>query len=161
ARGGFVDGLGAPRRGDLRATSDCLFLVLGAAGFAKVISGHRSAHAFAAQYARKFGRASTGAPRTTWWTPAPWTSRERALFAPGVLRCPQPRRGSSRASEVARRALDPKPKAISLGTPPPALPRSRSPWGGPAPARWPPRPAACRDWAARGGAIAVRRGAAQ
>jgi len=41
-------------RGDLRATSDCLFLVLGAAGFAKVISGHRSAHAFAAQYARKF-----------------------------------------------------------------------------------------------------------
>ncbi|CAK0853062.1 unnamed protein product, partial [Prorocentrum cordatum] len=127
ARGGFVDGLGAPRRGDLRATSDCLFLVLGAAGFAKVISGHRSAHAFAAQYARKFGRASTGAPRTTWWTPAPWTSRERALFAPGVLRCPQPRRGSSRASEVARRALD------VYGRPPSAAPvrgAARRPRGG-------------------------------
>ncbi|CAK0853067.1 unnamed protein product, partial [Prorocentrum cordatum] len=93
----------------------------------QVISGHRSAHAFAAQYARKFGRASTGAPRTTWWTPAPWTSRERALFAPGVLRCPQPRRGSSRASEVARRALD------VYGRPPSAAPvrgAARRPRGG-------------------------------
>jgi len=41
-------------RGELRATSDCLLFALDASGFAKVISSHKSAHAFAAQYARKF-----------------------------------------------------------------------------------------------------------
>lgn len=41
-------------RGELRAVSDCLLFALDAAGFARVISSHKLAHAFAASYARKF-----------------------------------------------------------------------------------------------------------
>jgi len=41
-------------RGELRAVTDCLLLALDASGFARVISSHKSAHAFAAAYARRF-----------------------------------------------------------------------------------------------------------
>jgi len=41
-------------RGDLRALTDCLFFALDASVFARVISAHKSAHSFAAAYARKF-----------------------------------------------------------------------------------------------------------
>lgn len=41
-------------RGELRAVTDCLLFALDASGFARVISSHKSAHAFAAAYARKF-----------------------------------------------------------------------------------------------------------
>lgn len=41
-------------RGELRTLSDCLFFGLEAGWFARVISSQKSAHAFAASYARKF-----------------------------------------------------------------------------------------------------------
>jgi len=41
-------------RGELRTLSHCLLFALDASGFARVISSHKSAHAFAAGYARKF-----------------------------------------------------------------------------------------------------------
>jgi len=41
-------------RGELRAVTDCLLFALDASGFARVISSHKSAHAFAAAYARRF-----------------------------------------------------------------------------------------------------------
>jgi len=41
-------------RGEMRTLCECFFLGLDAAKFAKVISSHKSAHAFAAGYARKF-----------------------------------------------------------------------------------------------------------
>lgn len=41
-------------RGELRAVTECLIFALDASGFARVISSHKSAHAYAATYARKF-----------------------------------------------------------------------------------------------------------
>eukprot|EP00405_Crypthecodinium_cohnii_P033630 CAMPEP_0206532502 /NCGR_PEP_ID=MMETSP0325_2-20121206/4421_1 /ASSEMBLY_ACC=CAM_ASM_000347 /TAXON_ID=2866 /ORGANISM="Crypthecodinium cohnii, Strain Seligo" /LENGTH=337 /DNA_ID=CAMNT_0054028993 /DNA_START=28 /DNA_END=1038 /DNA_ORIENTATION=- len=41
-------------RGELRAVTDSLLFALDAAGFARVISSHKSAHTYAAAYARKF-----------------------------------------------------------------------------------------------------------
>lgn len=41
-------------RGEMRAVAECLLFVLDASGFARVISSHKSAHAFAAAYARRF-----------------------------------------------------------------------------------------------------------
>eukprot|EP00932_Pfiesteria_piscicida_P011897 SRR837773.23152.p1 GENE.SRR837773.23152~~SRR837773.23152.p1 ORF type:complete len:360 (-),score=83.37 SRR837773.23152:16-1068(-) len=41
-------------RGELRAVTDCLLFALDASGFARVISSHKSAHNYAAAYARKF-----------------------------------------------------------------------------------------------------------
>jgi len=41
-------------RGELWAVTECLFFALDASGFAQVISSHKSAHTFAAAYARKF-----------------------------------------------------------------------------------------------------------
>lgn len=41
-------------RGELRVVTDCLLFALDASGFARVISSHKSAHQFAAEYARKF-----------------------------------------------------------------------------------------------------------
>jgi len=41
-------------RGELRAITDCLLFALDASGFARVISSHKSAHTYAAAYARKF-----------------------------------------------------------------------------------------------------------
>jgi len=41
-------------RGELRAVTDCLLFAVDASGFASVISNHKSAHQFAASYARKF-----------------------------------------------------------------------------------------------------------
>jgi len=41
-------------RGELRVVTECLLFALDASGFARVISSHKSAHQFAAAYARKF-----------------------------------------------------------------------------------------------------------
>jgi len=41
-------------RGELRVVTDCMLVALDASGFARVISSHKSAHQFAAAYARKF-----------------------------------------------------------------------------------------------------------
>lgn len=41
-------------RGELRGITDCLLVGLDATSFARIISSHKSAHAFAAAYARKF-----------------------------------------------------------------------------------------------------------
>lgn len=41
-------------RGELRAVTDCLLFLLDASAFARVISSHKTAHVFAAAYARKF-----------------------------------------------------------------------------------------------------------
>jgi len=41
-------------RGELRVVTDCMLVALDASGFARIISSHKSAHQFAAGYARKF-----------------------------------------------------------------------------------------------------------
>eukprot|EP00927_Polykrikos_kofoidii_P065284 TRINITY_DN61066_c0_g1_i1.p1 TRINITY_DN61066_c0_g1~~TRINITY_DN61066_c0_g1_i1.p1 ORF type:complete len:409 (-),score=63.48 TRINITY_DN61066_c0_g1_i1:335-1465(-) len=51
-------------RGELRVVTDCLLFTLGASGFARVISSHKSAHVFAAGYARKFVETLNRGPQT-------------------------------------------------------------------------------------------------
>eukprot|EP00928_Gymnodinium_smaydae_P081630 TRINITY_DN65110_c0_g1_i1.p1 TRINITY_DN65110_c0_g1~~TRINITY_DN65110_c0_g1_i1.p1 ORF type:complete len:358 (+),score=53.19 TRINITY_DN65110_c0_g1_i1:95-1168(+) len=58
-------------RGDLRIVTDCLLFALGAAGFARVISSHKSAHVFAAGYARKFVESLNRGPQTDLTEAAP------------------------------------------------------------------------------------------
>lgn len=51
-------------RGELRVVADCFLFALSAAGFARVISSHKSAHVFAAGYARKFVETLNRGPQT-------------------------------------------------------------------------------------------------